>query len=284
MKLTMAVAFLTALSLQAKSPFELKESSTTAVELLENGKPVFAYNYGMTLANGAPENKRRSSYVHPVYAPNGAIVTDDFPKDHWHHRGIFWSWPIVRVDGKQYDHWMKMEARTRFERWIEKTTDKSAIIAAENGWYIEDRKIMKETVRITAHPTKGNSRELDFELTFEAVGAPLELSGAPDAGKGYGGFSVRFAPREKTVLTTDAGIEPKDTDMIPHPWAQLEAVYGGKKAALRIDVDPKNPGAPNGWCLRNYGFLGVNFPGRQAVQLVPGRPISMKYRVTVTGK
>ena len=50
------------------------------LELRENGQPVLAYNYGPQLQNGAPEIKRRSGYIHPVWAPNGAVVTDDFPR------------------------------------------------------------------------------------------------------------------------------------------------------------------------------------------------------------
>ena len=280
-----AVLLLAALSLEAKSPFEIREASATALEVREQGKPVLVYNYGMTLGGGAPEEKRRSGYVHPLYAPNGVVVTDDFPKDHWHHRGVFWAWPRVTIEGKQYDQWMKLEIKSRFERWIEqRTTETEAVVAVENGWYLGERKVARETVRITAHPTHGDSRAVDFKLTFEAIGTPIELAGAPENNKGYGGFSVRFAPREQTVITTDSEREAKDTDMKPHAWAQLAALYQNKSAALRIDVDRSNTGTPNGWCLRNYGFLGVNFPGTQTFQLMPGRPLSMKYRVTLTGK
>ena len=95
----LATVLLLATALQAESPFVFREISPTALELTENGKPIFVYNFGMTLASGAPEAKCRSSYLHPVYAPNGVVITDDFPKDHWHHRGIFWAWRAVSFDG-----------------------------------------------------------------------------------------------------------------------------------------------------------------------------------------
>jgi hypothetical protein len=280
-----AIALLAAAGLQAAGPFQFREIAPGGLELSENGKPVYVYNYAMRLANGAPESKLRSSYLHPVFAPNGVTLTDDFPKDHWHHRGIFWAWPIVRYDGKQYDQWMALNPQTRFVRCIDTETEaKSATLAVENGWFLGETKIVKETIRIVTHPTQAGSRQMDFAITLEAVDQPVEISGAPENQKGYGGFSVRFAKREQTVITTDKGREEKDTDMVPHPWAQLAAVYDGKPAALRIDIDAANPGAPNGWCLRNYGFLGVNFPGRQAFQLTRGWPLSLKYRVTVIGR
>jgi hypothetical protein len=58
---------------------------------------VFVYNYGMQLKPGVPEDRRRACYLHPVWTPGGTIVTDDFPADHYHHRGIFWAWPRVKV-------------------------------------------------------------------------------------------------------------------------------------------------------------------------------------------
>jgi hypothetical protein len=255
------------------------------LELRDNGAPVLAYNYAMRLENGAPEIKRRSGYIHPVWAPNGAVVTDDFPRDHWHHRGIFWAWPVVRHEGKKYDVWtLTGGPQSRFIKWLEKKDGATARLASENGWFLGDRQILREVVRFDVEPAANNSRRMRFELTFEAVGGPLEIAGSPDANKGYGGFSVRFAPRTNTVVRTDKGVEPKDTDMVPHPWAELEAIYAGKRARLRIDDDASNPGFPVGWCLREYGFLGANHPGLTPLTLVPGKPLTLRYTVTVAGE
>ncbi|MBI4876342.1 MAG: PmoA family protein [Acidobacteria bacterium] len=273
-----AAAALAALPLAAQGPFSLRDLNADSVELAEGGKPVFVYNHGMVLANGAPEAKRRSSYLHPVYAPDGTVLTDDFPRDHWHHRGIFWTWPIVRAGGVKYDAWLIEGIKTRFVRWIQRQAPR---LAVENGWFAGDRKLVTETVEIVAHPTHDQRRVLDFRIVLEAAGIPVELEGEPAQEKGYGGFSVRFAPRQETVITTDKGAEARDTDMVPHPWAQLEATYSGRRAGLRIDIDPANPAFPNGWCLRKYGFLGVNYPGRKTITLQPGAPLVMKYRVTL---
>ena len=52
---------------------------------------------------------------------------------------------------------------------------------------------------------------------------------------------------------------------------------------VRVTIVPSHPGYPNGWCLRHYGFLGVNYPGLEAITLKPGQPLTLKYRVTVYG-
>jgi hypothetical protein len=269
------------LAFGAESPFQFRSAGANSLELAENGQPVFVYNYGMVLKEGAPQDRRRSSYLHPVYAPDGTVITDDFPSDHYHHRGIFWTWPEVKVDGEQFDLWGIQGIHQKFVRWIERKVDSSsARLVVENGWYVGERKILKEVVEVVAHPSDSSHRVLDFRLTFEALEKPVSIAGSQD-GKGYGGFCIRFAPREGPTLRTDAGRETKDTNLVPHPWAALEGTFEGRRAGARIDIDTENPGFPNGWCLRHYGFLGVNFPGLEPYTLQPGRPVVLKYRVTV---
>lgn len=280
MKLLLAA--LLAVTAWAESPFRFHEISPVSVELSENGKPVYAYNHGLMRKQGVPEDRYRCCYVHPVYSPDGIVVTDDFPADHYHHRGIFWVWSVVSIDGASHDLWSLRGIRKKFIRWIARETgEQAARLAVENGWYIGDREVVRESVEIIATPAAGQSRELDFTLRFEATGAPVELRGEPTLDKGYGGFCVRFAPRDNTVITTNAGREAGDSNMAPHPWARQEGTFQNGRAGLRIDIDPSNPGYPNGWCLRHYGFLGANYPGRDSHTLTPGRPLTMKYKVTV---
>ena len=53
----------------------------------------------------------RSNYFHPLYDLDGNVLTEDFPKDHIHHRGIFWAWHQVRIDGKTVqDQWVNRDS------------------------------------------------------------------------------------------------------------------------------------------------------------------------------
>jgi hypothetical protein len=280
-----------AFAFAAAAAFTWQDTGDGRLELRDKGQPVLTYNYGMQLKEGAPEIKRRAAYVHPVWAPNGAVVTDDFPRDHWHHRGVFWAWPVVRYAGVTHDMWtiVRTPPKARLVKWIEKKDGSTARLAVENGWFLADKQIVRETVRMTVHPVDEGARKTTYELTFEALDGPVEIMGSEDKGgsvekKGYGGFNVRFAPRTETVVRTDKGVEARDTDMIPHPWAEMEALYDGKRATLRVEDDPKNPGYPNGWCLRKYGFLGVNYPGIQPMRLEKGKPVTLRYTVTVSGE
>jgi len=270
-----------------QGPFAWKDSGDGHMDLLEGGKPVLTYNYGAQLKPGAPENRRRCCYVFPLYTPAGVSLLDDFPKDHYHHRGLFWSWPIVETGGKRYDIWMNLTAKHRSAKTPVVGADaREAHLVAENFWEAEGKDIVMERVRLRALSAQGNSRELDVELTWEALGAPVTLQGSAEAGKSYGGLSVRFAPRTGTIVRADDEVLKRDEDLNPRRWAELEAVYAGKRAVLRVTSDEKNPGAPHQWCLRNYGFIGASFPGRTPAvdryTLQPGKPLTLRFRVRLT--
>jgi Methane oxygenase PmoA len=279
--------FVAAFSAVAQQPFEWKDLGDGRVELLDRGKVALVYNYGPQLKAGAPESKRRCCYIFPVYTPAGVSMLDDFPADHWHHRGLFWSWPIVETEGQRYDIWMMFTARDRSTKApATLVRADEAQMEAHNIWVAGGKDIVREDVRLTVFPAQGSSRELEVALTWEAISAPVTLQGSPEPGKSYGGLSARFAPREGTLLRADGEVLAKDEDLTPRRWAELEGVYGGRRAVLRITPDPTNPGVPYQWCLRHYGFVGASFPGRSAAvdryTLQPGKPLTLRFRVRVS--
>jgi type 1 glutamine amidotransferase len=264
--------------------FRFRDLDAKSLELSENGSPVFVYNHGMMLPEGVPADRARCCYLHPVYAPNGVVVTDDFPKDHYHHRGISWMWPVVIVDGETFDGWMLKGMSSRFEKWERREASMDrAILAFRDGWYISDRRVVEEEIEIVAHPAANGQRDLDFTLRFRPISDNVSIAGTPEANKGYGGFNIRFAPRTGTTIAAGGKGDVPDSDLQPKPWAELAGHFGGKRASARITIDPANPGSPNGWCLRHYGFLGVEFPGLKPYRLDPRQPLVMKFRVTLAG-
>jgi len=49
----------------------------------------------------------RNHNIHPLYGLKGDILTEDFPADHLHQRGIYWAWHQVLVNGKSMgDMWL----------------------------------------------------------------------------------------------------------------------------------------------------------------------------------
>jgi len=264
------------------TPFVFTESDGRLI-LTENGKPVYVYNQTPQLPPGIPEDRRRSTYFHPVYDLEGGVVTDDFPADHLHHRGLSWMWPHVTIAGEEYNLWEMRGGVIRqvFESWLQKETGPvAAVLGIKNSWMVQNRKVMDERVWMRVFRAGAEARVLDLSLTLQPL-EPVRLLGAD--GKGYGGLCFRFAPRDTTVLFSADGLEKGDSNDHRPPWADLSAQYKatGHTAGVTIMQAGSNPDAPSEWCLRYYGFLGVSWPGLTPVTLSAGQPVTLAFRIVI---
>src|SRR5512134_3227813 len=183
-----------ATSLNGADLFRFTNVSDKSLALYEGDRPVLVYNHGVLRRTGVPADRARSTYVHPLYGLEGEVLTDDFPKDHYHHRGLFWAWPHVKVGDKEYDIWMLKGIGHRFEKWLAREAGPAgAVLGVENGWYAGDRKVMQERVWLRVFPAAGGAQAVDVELVLTPQDQPIALTGAE--GKSYGGLTLRFAPR-----------------------------------------------------------------------------------------
>jgi len=268
------------------SSFKLVDANDRTLQITEQDKPVLAYNYGTITGENVPENDRRrlrACYVHPVWGLDGEVLTDDFPKDHYHHHGAFWAWPHVTVDGKEYDLWTNAGIEQRFVRWLHREVGPvAAVIGVENGWFVGDRQVATERVWMRAHRTSERQRSLDLEIYLVPL-VPLSLQGA--GGKSYGGLTVRFAVRRQAdvTITVPAGKTTEDLYETPLEWADLTAQIDGaaERSGGAVFVHPQHPDYPPTWLTRHYGPLCVGWPGVHARTYEPGQPHRLPYRLWI---
>lgn len=84
--------------------FDLDENIIT---LKAHQRDVLSYYHG---TNDPPdtldEDYKRGGYIHPVYTPNGVIVTNHLNVDqHPHHSGIWSAWTNTRFQDRRPDFW-----------------------------------------------------------------------------------------------------------------------------------------------------------------------------------
>lgn len=270
--------------------FQFKAVNDASLGLWDADKPVLVYNHGMVTVESVPkkDNRRtRSSYIHPLWGLQGEVLTDDAPKDHYHHRGAFWAWPHVSIDGKEYDLWMYKNIQQKFVRWLDREAGPvTATLGAENGWFIGDRKVMIERVWLRTFRAADGHRALDIEFAFIPVDRPITLRGSE--GKSYGGLNLRFGPRDNTVITVPTGAAKQDLPDTPLAWADLTSKLKDPKAKMpsgaAIFVDPGHPDFPPTWLTRHYGILCVGWPGVKGKSFEPGVPIRLAYRIWIHNK
>jgi hypothetical protein len=272
----------------AASAFKLAVVNDKTLQVTERDKPVLAYNYGTITGANVPENdprRNRACYLHPIWGFDGEVLTDDFPKDHYHHHGAFWAWPHVTVDGKEYDLWTSAGIEQRFVRWLHQEAGPiAAVIGVENGWFVGDRQVATERVWIRAYRAGERERSLDLEIYLVPL-VPLSLQGA--GGKSYGGLTVRFAVKREAdaTITVPAGKTTEDLYETPLEWADLTTQIAGapNRSGGAVFVHPQHPNYPPTWLTRHYGPLCIGWPGVHARQYEPGQPHRLPYRIWLHG-
>jgi len=262
--------------------FRFADVSEESLGLWEGRRPVLVYNHGVIRKAGVPGDRARSTYIHPLYGLDGEVLTDDFPKDHYHHRGLFWAWPHVSIDGRESSTWDLKGIEQRFERWLEKKVDAAqAVLGVENGWYAGGQKVMQERVWLRVQAATANARAIDLEFAWTPIGRPVTLAGAE--GKSYGGLTLRFAPGTNVVITIPGGRPDADLYMTNLPWTDLTTLLAAEKttSGAAIFVHPSHPDFPPQWLTRHYGVLCLGWPGVKPATFRPGEPIRCRYRVWI---
>ena len=261
------------------TPFQFRDDNGR-LYIDESGQPVLAFVYAPQLPEGVPEDRRRAVYIHPLYDPLGQIISDDFPKDHYHHRGLSWMWPRVTIAGREHNLWeLSGDIHQQFEQWLCKESGPiAAVLAMQNSWRVADRRVLEERIWLRVFRSSGQGRLIDLRLSLRPL-EPISLLGAEN--KGYGGLSFRFAPRDCTVITSPLGRVREDSNDQLFVWTDLSARFrgAGQFSGATILQHPGNPGAPAEWCIRHYGFLGVSWPGLHRITLEADKVVTFRFRI-----
>ncbi len=277
-----------------KSAFCFQPKNESTLTLLEGRRPVLAYNHGVITGKNVPKTegrRRRAAYVHPIWGIQGELLTDDFPRDHYHHHGLFWSWPHVSIGGRDYDLWVGVNIRHKFVKWLDRKTGAVAgVLGVENGWFVGQRKVMIERVWLRVFKADDDSQAIDISLTWIPVDRPVSLLGA--AGKSYGGLTLRYniGPKSKPAITDPQGVEKEDLKIARLPWADMTALFpkdgetispATKRCGATVMISPHHPDYPPTWLTRHYGVLCVGWPGIESKTFPVGEPFSLSYRIHI---
>jgi HEAT repeat protein len=261
------------------------DEATQRYTITDGGKPVLTYNFGVVPVPEGVGGKyavARSNYVHPLYGPNGEILTKDYSPDHPHHRGFYWAWPEVTYKGDKRDlHALQGVFARPVKIVSRKAGEDFAELVAENVWKWGDAEpIVKETATIRVGPEQNGIRPIDFMFRFEALVAGVTV--ARRGQKAYGGFNLRMSARKDLKI-----IKHTAPSGAPHraAWADAVGVPPGGKGPVGIFLlqSPANPEYPGDWVeYANLPWLQPTFPtAGTAYTLDPKAPLELSFRVIV---
>lgn len=262
------------------------EQSEQKVSLFEDGRPVLVFNHGHVQPPG--KGTPRSGYLHPLFGLDGDQLTEDFPPKHLHHRGVYFGWPRMRVEGRKVDSWHLRGLLPDFENVdVLEANDRIAAFEASNIWRLDGKTAaLREQLRFTVHASDETGQAIDVHATFTNLTAgPVILNGSPNYA--FGGINVRLnGARSDAVFATARGLIAESTDFIdpPSPWADQSSRPAAEKphSGVAIFQHPGNPDYPSRyWTVRPYGFLGAVWPGERDHAIAPGESVDLRYRLFV---
>lgn len=284
--LVLALAISMAATAAAGDPPLQARFHSDGVSVFEGDHPVLTYQRAVkSFEGGWP----RAHYVHPLYDLSGNVVTEDFPDDHRHHRGVFWAWHQVWVgDRKLGDAWTCKDFVWDV-RSLEAVSPASPMtISADVVWqspdHVDDRgemiPVVREQTDITVHAASETYRSIDFLISMQALAEDVRIGGSEDD-KGYGGFSPRIKlSDDQRFLSADGQVQPVKTAVQAGPWINI--VRDGSGVAMM--VHESNPKSNDGWpwiLRRQRSMQNAVYPGRDAAALSADQPTVLRYRLVV---
>ena len=234
----------------------------------------------------------RSNYFHPLYDLDGNVLTEDFPKDHIHHRGIFWAWHQVRIDGRTVqDQWVNRDAFWEVRDARIDSDASSASLALRVVWESplftdaqgKRRPFVEEQSVTRVHQSAGATRKIDFHQRLTALVDGVEIGGSEDA-KGYGGFSYRIVmPPDIRFTGAQGAVTPIENAVASSPWMDVSGTYGASgKSGLTVLTHPTTTAFPQTWILRaKTSMQNAVYPGRQPSAIRRDRPVILRYRLVL---
>ena len=137
------------------------QSNTERTSIFENGHHVLTYHAAHVTQDG---NWARANYLHPLTNPSGQVITEDFPDDHPHHRGVFWAWHQAWLQERQLGdawacngfRWNLNSSRTYHDR-------KTIVIENDLTWSTVDKTTWTQySLKPSLEGDGANSSKIEF--------------------------------------------------------------------------------------------------------------------------
>jgi len=255
------------------------------------GKPVLRYHKAQTKPpEGVEARFAHEAYIHPAHTPAGHVVTDDYPPDHKHQRGIWFSWTKTEFQGRHPDFWNlgKQTAYTRFARMG--PTASGPVFARFSPIHEHfdlktpggPRVILTEdwTVRVWNVGGPANAYYMwDLTSRQRCAGDAVHLPKYHYGGLGYRGHRDWL---NEVTMTTSEGKTRKDGNESTARWLDVSGPLDGARAGCLILIHPSNFRYPQPLRLNpNQPQICVAPSQGGPWDIVPGDEYVSRYRFVI---
>ncbi len=268
------------------SPMSIEDDTGKALLIRHAGRPVAKYNYGLVRRRAGRESIfDRTAYFHPVWAPGGQIVTDDFPKSHPHQRGIFLAWTRVTIDGYKADFWNLGDQRGKTVHERMEGVVSGPVFAgftAHNNCVANERVAVEETWVTRAYALPKGPWILDFDVRHTATDKAVSLEKYR-----YGGMAYRGRPEwvgsDRPEILTSEKYNPRTVGPESARWIDMAGkLPGGKAGGVMLIDHPSNPHFPTAGRIHPaLPYFCLAFMRRAGYKIEAGSSLELRYRCVV---
>jgi len=266
-------------------------------------KPILSYYRALhAVPDGVDPIFRRSGFIHPLYSPEGMVLTCIQPRDHYHHYGIWNPWTVTQIEGREVDFWnlAKKEGTVRFAGLLSTVAGpvySGFKVCQEHVMFVGESKAEKTAmnevwdVRTSAMMLEGRRVwVVDLTTTLNnALLSDIELS-AYRYGGGLGFRATDDWNKDNLSVLTSEGKTRNDADGTRARWCDVRGVGSHKSGTAGVlflshlanrehpepmRVWPEN-GGPNGAMFFEFCPIRHN-----AWILKPNNEYVLRYRMIV---
>ncbi len=266
-------------------------------EFIINGKKVLRYNSETVYPpEGVDTTLKRSGFIHPLYAPNQAILTrtPDSTADHLHHYGIWNAWKKTRFRGEEIDFFApQFEQGTVRHANIVSVTEGpvfSSLSAFLEHVAWQDTEQEAIAIREKRDIKVFNNSENHFLIDISFQYNPPEPFFIEEYR--YAGFSFRatdYWTKDNTRIFTSEGLDRDQADGERSKWCVVTGETPEGVVSIIFMGDPLNYNHPEPMRVwpsnanRGTGNVFINYsPTRNTDWLLtPGNSYRLKYRLLI---
>jgi len=263
-------------------------------------RPVLAYRYAtQPVPPNVDEVYERGGFIHPLYSPQGEVLTRIQPPDHYHHYGIWNPWTRTEFEGRSVDFWNlgERQGTVRPQQVLTQSAGPVAGGFTASLDHVAFSPPSTETVALTEQwgvrvwnvaPAK-RVWLIDFASALSPLDEPLTITAYR-----YQGFSLRATERwndANAALRTSEGFDKSDGNGTRARWIDVNGISAtdAGTSGILLMTNPANFNYPEHLRIWPTGTndgqenVYVNFNPAQDRDwpLLPGSTYVLRYRMLV---
>ena len=230
----------------------LHEFNEKELSITENDVPILTCYHGSDVSH--------LPYLHPLYTPNGQVVTDNTSIGHQHPPGICFTHGTVNA------------AQLNHDEITRETEAGSAKFSVLTTWKDSKEPFLIEICTVEVQPPQTEVQILDMEISLQAPRKPLEFAG--DIGLGYLAVEMEY----RKAADADGRIGESEMNGNLSAWGTLCGLTAAEQAAVGVAIFPHPSNGETTFHAEDASF-GYLFAKAAPFTVETGATRTLKYRV-----